>query len=53
MSQFKHILSQQSLEYNILTNIISQPLRVSRCIHIIENKIYIPHVSGQFIEINL
>jgi len=53
MSQFKHILSQQSLDYNILTNIISQPLRVSRCIHIIENKIYIPHISGQFIEINL
>jgi len=53
MSQFKHILSQQSLDYNILTNTISQPIRVSRCIHMIENKIYIPHVSGQFIEINL
>lgn len=53
MSQFKHILSQQSLEYNIITNTISQPLRVSRCIHMIENKIYIPHMSGQFIEINL
>jgi hypothetical protein len=53
MSQFKHILSQQSLEYNIVTNTISQSIRVSRCIHIIENKIYIPHVSGQFIEINL
>lgn len=53
MSQFKHVLSQQSLEYNILTNIISQPIRVSRCIHVIDNKIFVPHVSGQFIEINL
>jgi hypothetical protein len=53
MSQFKHVLSQQSLEYNIITNTISQPIRVSRCIHVIENKIYIPHISGQFIEINL
>jgi len=53
MSQFKHILSQQSLDYNILTNTISQPIKVSRCIHMIENNIYIPHVSGQFIKINL
>jgi hypothetical protein len=53
MSQFKHVLSQQSLEYDITNNTISQPIRVSRCIHKIENKIYIPHMSGQFIEINL
>ena len=53
MSQFKHVLYQQSLEYDITNNTISQPIRVSRCIHKIENKIYIPHMSGQFIEINL
>lgn len=53
MSQFKHVLSQQSLEYDITNNTISQPIRVSKCIHMIENKIYVPHVSGQFIEINL
>jgi hypothetical protein len=53
MSQFKHVLSQQSLEYNITTNTISQPIKVSRCIHMIKDKIYIPHETGQFIEINL
>lgn len=53
MSKFKNVLTQQSLEYNIFNNTIKQPIRVSKCIHMIENKIYIPHISGQFIEINL
>ena len=53
MSQFKHVLSQQSLEYNINNYAISQPIRVSRCIHVIENKIFVPHILGHFIEINL
>jgi hypothetical protein len=53
MSQFKHVLSQQSLEYNINNTTISQPIRVSRCIHVIENKIFVPHILGHFIEIIL
>jgi hypothetical protein len=53
MSQFKHVLSQQSLEYNINNATISQPIRVSRCIHVFDNKIYIPRISGQFIKIDL
>jgi hypothetical protein len=53
MLQFKYVLAQQSLEYDIIQNLINQPIRVSKCIHIIENKVYVPHVSGQFIEINL
>ncbi len=53
MSQFKHVLSQQSLEYDINKCQINEPVKVSKCIHLIENKVFVPHISGQFIEIIL
>jgi hypothetical protein len=53
MSQFKHVIAQQSLEYNVIQNSINHPVKVSRCIHLIDNKVYIPHILGSFIEINL
>jgi L-rhamnose mutarotase len=53
MSQFKHLLTQQSLEYDITYLCINKPIKVSKCIHLIENKVYVPHVSGKFIEIIL
>ncbi len=53
MSQFKNVLSQQCLEYNINTLKISDPIKVSRCVHVKSNKIYVPHSNGKFIEIIL
>lgn len=53
MSQFKHVIAQQSLEYNVVNSSINQPIKVSRCIHLIDNKVYVPHVLGKFIEIIL
>jgi hypothetical protein len=53
MSQFKHVLSQQSLEYDVIKNKINEPDKVSKCIHLIENQVFVPHVSGKFIKIIL
>lgn len=53
MSQFKHVLAQQSLEYDIVKSHINKPVKISKCIHLIKNKVFIPHVSGKFIEIIL
>jgi len=53
MSQFKHVLSQQSLEYDVIKTKINEPVKVSKCIHLIENQVFVPHVSGKFIKIIL
>jgi hypothetical protein len=49
--QFKNIIKQQTLQYNTLLNEIQKPLNWSFCIQLIDNNIYIPHVSGNFIQI--
>ncbi len=51
MSQFKHVLSQQCLEYNVNTLKISDSVKISRCIHKKDDTIYVPHSNGQFIKI--
>jgi hypothetical protein len=49
--QFKNIIKQQTLQYNTLVNEIQKPVNWSFCIQLIDNNIYIPHVSGNFIQI--
>jgi len=49
--QFKNIIKQQTLQYNTLLNEIQKPVNWSFCIQLIDNNIYIPHVSGNFIQI--
>ena len=52
-SQFNHILSQQTLEFNCIKRWLQDKPMYSKCIQKINNMLYIPHVSGKFIEINL
>jgi hypothetical protein len=52
-SQFNHILHQQTLGYDILTQNIDFKPRYSKCIQIQNDKIYVPHTSGQFIELDV
>lgn len=49
--QFKNIIKQQTLQYNTNTNEIQKPTNWSLCIQLINNHIYIPHTSGNFIQI--
>jgi hypothetical protein len=50
-SQFSHIIQQQTLGYNLVLGKIESKPTYSRCIQVINNLIYIPHESGQFIEL--
>jgi hypothetical protein len=52
-SQFNHILSQQTLEFNCIKKWLQDKPKYSKCIQKINNMLYVPHVSGKFIEINL
>lgn len=52
-SQFNHILSQQTLEFNCIKMWLQDKPKYSKCIQKINNMLYVPHVSGKFIEINL
>lgn len=52
-SQFNHILSQQTLEFNCIKRWLQDKPKYSKCIQKINSMLYIPHVSGKFIEINL
>jgi hypothetical protein len=49
--QFKNIIKQQTLQYNTNTNEIQKPTNWSLCIQLINDHIYIPHTSGNFIQI--
>ena len=49
--QFKNIIKQQTLQYNTDVNEIQKPSNWSFCIQLINNHIYIPHISGNFIQI--
>ena len=51
-SQFNHILSQQTIQFNCITRWIQDKPIYSNCIQKIKDKLYIPHISGNFIEIN-
>ena len=52
-SQFNHILSQQTLEFNCIKRWLQDKPTYSKCIQKINSMLYVPHVSGKFIEINL
>ena len=51
--EFKNIIKQQTLEYNLITNNIQEILSWSMCIQHIDSNIYIPHISGQLLHITL
>lgn len=50
-NQFNHVLHQQTLQYNLVQHTIDSPPQYSRCIQLENNRIYIPHLSGRFIEL--
>ena len=50
-SQFKNIICQQTLKYNIHINKINNPPIYSKCIQHDDSYIYIPHISGNFVRI--
>jgi hypothetical protein len=50
-SQFNYILHQQTLKYNLVQLSIDSQPTYSRCIQQENNRIYIPHLSGKFIEL--
>jgi len=50
-SQFNYILHQQTLKYNLVPYSIDSRPTYSRCIQQENNRIYIPHLSGKFIEL--
>jgi hypothetical protein len=50
-SQFNHVLHQQTLQYNLVQHDIDSLPQYSRCIQLENNRIYIPHLSGRFIEL--
>jgi hypothetical protein len=49
--EFKNIIKQQTLEFNLINMDIQQILPWSRCIQYIDSVVYIPHISGNFIKI--
>lgn len=53
LSQFYHYLKQQIIRYDIVNNTIDDIPIYSRCIQKIDNKIFIPHVSGKFLQVIL
>ncbi len=52
-SQFKNIIGQQTLGYDVVNNYIDNKPEYSRCIQQINDKIYVPNINGGFIEIPL
>jgi hypothetical protein len=52
-SQFNHIISQQTLNFNCTTKWIQPKPIYSKCIQIIDNTIFVPHKLGDFIQIKL
>ena len=53
MCQFANIIKQQTLSYNLMPTQIQTPLSWSICIQYIDEIIYIPHVSGNFVIIHV
>jgi len=51
--EFKNIIKQQTLEFNLITMDIQQILPWSLCIQYIDSVVYIPHISGNFISVNI
>jgi len=50
-SQFNYILHQQTLKYNLVQLTIDSQPTYSRCIQQKNGRIYVPHLSGKFIEL--
>jgi hypothetical protein len=49
--EFKNIIKQQTLGFNLITMDIQKILPWSLCIQYIDSVVYIPHISGNFIKI--
>ena len=52
-SQFNHILSQQTLQFNCIKRWIQDKPNYSNCIQKIDDMLYIPHILGNFITVGL
>lgn len=50
-SQFNYVLNQQTLKYNLVQLVIDSVPCYSKCIQQVNDRIYIPHLSGKFIEL--
>lgn len=50
-SHFNNIIKQQTLGYDIDNNYIEAQPTYSKCIQLIENHLYVPHKTNQFIKI--
>ena len=49
LCQFANIIKQQILNYNLVLKQIQSPLSWSTCIQYIDQVVYVPHVSGNFV----
>ena len=52
-SQFNHVIHQQTLGYDLAHQTINSKPTYSRCIQQQNNRIYVPHLSGKFIELTI
>jgi hypothetical protein len=53
LSQFENIIDQQIVNYDVKKIAINEPSKFSNCIQHIDDTIYIPHISGRIVTINL
>jgi hypothetical protein len=48
--QFKNIVEQQIISYNVINGTLAKVSRFSRCIQIIDKKVMVPTLDGGFVE---
>ncbi len=52
ISEFANVLTEQTLSYQLGTLEIQQALSYSFCIQVIGSNVYVPHISGKFIQVS-
>ncbi len=53
ISEFANILTEQTLSYQLSSLEIQQSLPYSFCIQVIDSHVFVPHISGKFIQISI
>ncbi len=53
ISEFANILTEQTLSYQLSSLVIQQALPYSFCIQVVDSHVYVPHISGKFIQISI
>lgn len=51
--EFSNVLTEQTLSYQLVPLDIQPVLPYSRCIQVIGSQVYIPHVTGEFVQIQI